>query len=347
MQINAYSTRADACPHGFTAIDERPRWTRDGQLDQTLIKHLADFTAFTDQRSDPLDPTGLALRHHLRDVQRAYCFDIDISDTAQLRQLNDWAEEANAVLVADGAVLDPQGRPLLPGSHGNPTGRVPIMPEATQRAALARMWLGEAKNIQVPPALPPVRSLTELTPRDGRTTALRTIALVMVADFASSVTAGNPLDPNRMRQAFPQSFEVLTPAERDLLASRDPHAALQLSWRIEAAQELLWALGRTTLDWPAHSCVTEQVKSAVLARGEQAFLADAALIQLAGLLDEYEGLYSVSWALDRAHSRGGSIPGTDAEVVSERLSALSWLLNRDIDWDDADTRDHYPAELAV
>lgn len=85
----------------------------------------------------------------------------------------------------------------------------------------------------------------------------------------------------------------------------------------------------------------------MLPRGEQSFLADAELIQLAGLVDEYEGLHSVVWAVDAAQRQGTSVPGTDALVANQRLSALSWLLNRGLAWDDADARDRHPADLPL
>ena len=346
MQINAYSTRADACPHGFRAIDERPRWSANGAPDAAMGAHLAEFASYVAQQSAP-GAIGHALGNHVRDVQRVYSFELDPDDPAALGALAGWADEANAVLVIDGAVLDGHGRPLLPGAHGQPSGEVPVMPEATQRATMARRWLGEAKGIQVPQPLPPVRSIAELVPQDATATALRTIALVMVADFAGSVVAGHPINVADMQAAFPRAFAELTPNERRLLDSRDPGLAQQFLPRIEAAQELLWALGRTTLDWPARRTNPDQIKALVLPRGEQAFCADAGLIQLSGLVDEYEGLYSVGWAVDAAQRQGGAVPGTDGLVVGQRLAALSWVLNRGLAWDDADARDRHPADLPL
>ncbi|GAA2184848.1 hypothetical protein GCM10009785_34370 [Brooklawnia cerclae] len=341
MLINAYSTRRGSCTHSFADPAERARWTAGDGPDQAFEDHLRDFEDYVEAAAAGSVTVGTdALLRHVRDVQRWYSFTIDADDPDQLSDLTSWAKQANAVLVIDGAVLDGRGRPLLPGPHGDASGEVPVVPEARERGERVRQWLASARSIPVPAAVPPVRAESEVVPRSAEAVGLRILALVLVSDFASSLAGGNPLDPEAMQWSFPQGFAAMSPAERDLFEQRDEQQALQLTWRIESALELLWAIDRTTLEWPSHSCTTDQVKQLVLSAGETAFLEELELRPVGELLDEYECLHSMGWALTEQQLYGGTVvPDTDGEVVAERLAAISWLTNGSLAWDDADTWD--------
>lgn len=342
MLISAYSTRYEPCPHSFTAADERVRWYEAGGSDAALVDHLDALANYVRSTSGAdWTVTTHALLRHIADTQRWYSFELDASDQTQLAELSRWAGEANAILVVDGAVLDGLGRPLLPGSHGQASGEVPVLAEALTRAAEIRSWLAEQRQVPVPATLAPVRSGAEVQMQDVEQVGLRVIALVLTSDFASSLLAGQPIDPAAMQAAFPRGFAALSPDERDLFDRRDPAVAGKLQLRMEAAQELLWTLNRVVnFGWPSGPCVPDQVKQTVLAGGEQGFLTGLTLRAVPELLNEYECLASLVWALDeQQHLQADPIPETDPQISAQRLSALSWLMNRGLAWDDADQRD--------
>ena len=336
MLISAYSTRYEHVPHDFTPVDEHFRWHTSGEQDAFFTADLAALEDYVRRAGagQPGESICLLLRH-VRDTQRSYTFTLDASESTQLAALASWASTANAILVAEGAVLDPTGRPLLAGAHGAPTGRVPLTTESTHRAQTIRGWLASAHGLQVPGELPPVRSRDETRVRDASDVGLRIIALVMTNDFAGSVIAKKPLDPRAMRAVFPHAMSALSPSERELMDAHDLDLARRLQSGSEAANELLWAIDRTTLGWPSVACQPAKVKEIAFQGGEQGFLEGIQARDLGELLDEYECLASLKWALDNrdpSHAQAGS--GADPVIVTQRCNALKWLLKPQLAWDD-------------
>ena len=181
-----------------------------------------------------------------------------------------------------------------------------------------------------------MRSAAETRTRDVSDVGLRIIGLVMTSDFASSVIAGSPLNQRAMQAVFPHAMAALPPTERELFNRRETGAARKLQRRIEAANELLWAAGRTTLGWPTTDCHPTQVKDLVLRRGEQGFLDGLRLRGTNELLDEYECLSSLMWALNNQEAlRPRVYSDADPRIVAQRLIALEWLLKPQLAWDDA------------
>lgn len=341
MLISAYATRHAYCPHGFSTVDQRSRWDESGVLDADLDDNIVQLTRYIHAVAGhrPSLATHSLLRH-ITETQRWYAFTLDETDPAQLAQLTGWAGEANAILLIDGALVDGRGRPLLPGDHGAATGEVPVLPEAAERAAEVRAWLAFQRHAPVPSSLPAVRSSLEVLSPDVEQVGLRVIALVMTSDFAASLLDGQPISPKAMEAAFPRSFAALSPRELELFTSRDRQDARFLLPRIEAAQELLWALSRARLSWPNQPCPFDEVKRIVLAGGEQGFLKGLALRPLPELLNEYECLASLMCAIDEQQNRRAApIPDTDPVIAAQRLAALSWLMNRGLAWDDAELHD--------
>ena len=337
MLISAYSTRLEFVPHDFTPVDEHFRWHESGEQDAGFAASLSELEDYVSRAGvgQPAETVRLLIGH-VRDTQRSYSFTLDGADPAQLARLTAWATEANAILVAEGALLDPAGRPLLAGAHGAPTGKVPLTPESTERAQTIRSWLASAHGLQIPGDLPPVRSAAETRTRDVSDVGLRIIGLVMTSDFASSVIAGSPLNQRAMQAVFPHAMAALPPTERELFNRRETGAARKLQRRIEAANELLWAAGRTTLGWPTTDCHPTQVKDLVLRRGEQGFLDGLRLRGTNELLDEYECLSSLMWALNNQEElRPRVYSDADPRIVAQRLIALEWLLKPQLAWDDA------------
>lgn len=341
MLISAYSTHHDLVPHPFSAESARRRWHLTGEQDAELAAHLDELADYVERAAGSRPTIGTkTLLRHLADVQRWYSFTIDEHDPAELVKLTEWADQATAVLLAGGSLVDGAGRPLLPGEHGAATGQLPLTTTSIDRADEIRTWLASARGAQVADTLPPVRSEAEVIVRDAYDVGLRIIALVMTSDFATSLIAGKPLDPRAMQAVFPRAMAALSPAERELFDRRDPQTARTMRPRMEAANELLWATDRTTLGWPSSECDTAELKRIVLSRGEPAFLADLQLRATDELLVEYECIASLMWAVDEDQQRHGPpVPDTDPQIVAQRLAALSWLVNRQLTWDEADYYD--------
>lgn len=350
MLISAYSTRHQHCPHQFMIVEERARW-RDSDEDAQLAGHLdalADYARAVTAESWTFRTH--ALLRHITDTQRWYSFDLEDADPAQLTGLSGWASEANAILMVDGALLDGRGRPLLPGAHGAGSGEVPRLDETVRRAAEIRDWLAAERHVVVPVDFTPVRGSQEVRLRNADEVGLRVLALVLTSDFARSVVAGEPLNPEDLARIFPRGFAALSPAERDLLASQDADAARRAQSRIEAAQELLWTVSKITFGWPSQACSVERIERLTLTGGEQDFLQGLALRPLTDLLNEYECLVSLAWALDAARrQQHPPIPETHPVICFERLAALSWLMNPQVAWDDADQfdRDYWRSPQAT
>lgn len=338
MLINAYSTRHESVPHDFADADERFRWHESGEQDAAFATALTELDDYISRAGVGQSAESIrALQRHVLDTQRSYAFNLDSGDPAQLAELADWATSANAILVAEGALVDAIGRPLLAGKHGAPTGKAPLTAESTQRAQMIRSWLASAHGLQVPGDLAPVRSKEEILPRDADDVGLRIVGLVMTSDFASSVIANHPLDQRAMQAVFPRAIAALPDSERELFKDRDATAARGMQRRIEAANELLWATGRTTLGWPSAGCKPSQVKDLVLRRGESGFLDRLQLRDIDELTDEYECLSSLMWALANQQAMRPAVHcDADPLIVAQRLAALEWLLNPQLAWDDID-----------
>ena len=338
MQISAYSTQPAHRPHGFATVDERSRRDEPAGTVAGLAAHLNEFSHAIRTAGD-LEGSQALLRH-IRDTQRWYSFTIDESDPDQLAALSRWAEQSNAILVADGAPLDAHGRPLLGGAHGRPMGQVPVSGEARERSHQVREWLAAEHGLHVAEATPPVRSSDEVVVRDAGEVGLRVIALMIASDFSASVIAGRPLEVRGMQAVFPRGFAALTPVESELLTRRDPGLATSLEPRVEAAQQLLWALSRATFGWPSAPCQVDQIRRIVLSRGEEGFLTDLVLRPVPELLDEHECLASLVAAIDDLHSQGqGVSKDVSATVAGQRLTAMNWLMNPWLAWEDADRHD--------
>ncbi|MGI5950696.1 MAG: DUF4272 domain-containing protein [Brooklawnia sp.] len=334
MLIQAYSTLLQSCPLDLTMVDERAVGEDAGDIE--LAAHLDALRRHARHQAPPNPVAAAALQRHLRDIQRFYAFRLDnITDHDRLAALTDWAGQANAVLVADGALLDGQGRPLLPGPHGEPTGQVPFTAETRERATAVRKWLADAWQVKVPEAVPPARADAELTARSAEQTGLRVLSLVLVSDFAASLIAGRPIEAAAMQRVCPRGFENLTPDERALFDGHGQTDAQRLRQRIEAAQELLWALSRIEISWPNHPCPVDEVKRIVLAGGEEAFMAGLALRPPSELADEHECLSSLVWAIDDAAQQGAQLTQLDAQITIQRLAAMNWLRDDRVGWDDA------------
>lgn len=348
MLVNAYSTLAKEQPDPGCAASTVQRrgllvappdpGLRPG-VDPEMADHLDGLADYAFHASGAtMTAASYALAQHVRHVKWQYAFEWD---QARPPELSEWARSVNAVVYLPGGnLVDPDGRSLLAvGADGMPPGRVPLRPDAVARATAVRDGLRQDHGIVVAEALPPCRGVGEVLAQPPAEVGLRILALALVADFAQSVLAGAPTDPEQMWQVYPAAMRSFTPQEDRLLRTGDRDAAYQLSWRSEAADILLWATSRASLDFPRAQRDPRETFAAAFAGTEQEFVAATALRPVHELLAEQERTRALAWALrQHEHFGGPAVSGVDRGVVSERLTALNWLLDwRNDAWDDTDT----------
>lgn len=340
MLVNAYSTLADPPAPTFGATVHAHRRALVGdEWDPELAEHLLGFRGYVwHLAGERMTAQVYAVLEHLHHVRTHVSMEVP---EQHLDALAEWGWGANVLVVLeDGSVLDPSGRAVLPepGSDQPAPGEVPVTEEARERAARVRADLA-ARGIQVASSLPPVRSSGEVVTQRPVDVALRAVALAMTAEVAAGVALGEPADSAPMVQAFPRADAARTPEERAFVDERDAGQAVQLSWRWEAAAALLWALGRWGADWPDEPVDTGRLAQALFGVAEAQALGAAHLLPTPVLLEEQERMHGLLWAVRQAEQVDGEpVPGVDAGVVVERLTALNWLLDRHVEtWDETDT----------
>lgn len=339
MLISAYSTRYDSVPHRFTPVEKHFRWHETGEEDAAFATDLIALEHYvTEVSGQHPSHSGYLLLRHIRDTQSTYTFTMDDSDPDQLAELTDWATKANAILVAEGAIVDPGGRPLLAGPHASPTGQVPLMADSVDRAKTVRHWLASTHKLFAPNDLPPVRGAAETHPRDIADVGLRIIGLTLISDLAGATPDDSrSRDIRQIQATFPRTIAALSPREEALFSSRfsDRKEVRVLRLSVEAANELLWAVQRVTLGWPSQPCDASGIENLVLEDGEQEFLSNLQMRPLSELLDEYECLTSLKWALaNRSCDDATTKSEADPDIATRRFAALEWLLKPTVAWDD-------------
>jgi hypothetical protein len=109
------------------------------------------------------------------------------------------------------------------------------------------------------------------------------------------------------------------------------------TWRYEAANALLWAIGRVDrLNGPRTLVDPRELTKLILESSKEQFLAKANLRSKSEILDQADLIYRYRWALAdaRLHNRA-SPPGLNDDVAMERHQAFNWLIEHsETAWDD-------------
>lgn len=298
-----------------------------GLHNDELGQHLATVRAQV--AADGADAQALpAVLDHLRHVQWHYTI-----EDADLPSALAWASQSQALLMAGGAVLDPDGQVLI-GAGAGP-GAVPVHPEAAARADRVRRDL-LARGVAVPAGAIPVRSTEEISVRRPDQIAKRAVALVVSADFALSVLDGEPLDAGSMEKIYPRSLAERTASEQALFAERDPVLAAQLKWGYEAAAQLLAMCGRVEAGFPREFADQGQVWNASVGVEEAELLRSLTPIPAAKICAAWETARALHHTVTLARAKGVRPPAElDHEIVRQRYRAMEWLAG-DTEWDAVD-----------
>ena len=185
--------------------------------------------------------------------------------------------------------------------------------------------------------LPLIETEAEMVSRTAEAVALRVLALAVIA-----VKAMGDREPARALIEAYRIDPAFTPKERRFIDDSQPSRedCAQLSWRIEGAWVMLWALGFVAeLEPPAHQVDPGDAFAIIRERGRDRFVAEARLRPAADLLDAADLIYRYHWAARDAEATGQAPPpGLDHGVIMERHHALNWLIGYgDADWDDVTT----------
>jgi hypothetical protein len=195
--------------------------------------------------------------------------------------------------------------------------------------------------IDVPDALPPVVSQSEVTLRSADDVAWRALALFIVAVRAESLASGKPIPIEALRTKSPLSFQALTPWEQEFLSNDSPpEAAVSAAgWRYEALAALQWALGmQSKLPFPDTICDVPEAARLMIAMPAREMIETATLRPTGEILDALDNNFRLMWAARDSASRQAEPPaGIEGGVITERQHTFNWLTYfENADWDDVD-----------
>ena len=193
------------------------------------------------------------------------------------------------------------------------------------------------EGVPVNEYLPTIEAEAEASRRSSEEVALRAIALAIVATAAH----GEREATRRLIAAY-RVGEAFTPYEHAFINDPQPtqRDRTQLTWRIECAWVLLWALGFVpALGRPDSQVDTDAIVQILEERGRDSLVAEARLRPQAELLDAADLLYRYHWAIRDAQLNGRPPPaGLGPGVVMEWHYALNWLIGYgDAAWDEIST----------
>jgi hypothetical protein len=192
--------------------------------------------------------------------------------------------------------------------------------------------------------MPPALGAGEVVLRSAPEVLNRALALICVAVHAEGIKIGEPDIRPRLREANPIGMASLTPQETAFTEAETPDAntALQMGWRYEALNLLLWALGHEAGQIDRSDVLAD---AAPLARAmlelAQEPATEPSLRPTADILEALDRTWREHWIVREASKAGKQPDGLDPGVILERHVALNWLTGFQnepgTDWDDIDT----------
>lgn len=336
--LNAYSTIRTAVPTPpeFPVTNSRhltggePYFSPDAE---EMLEHLGGFMRYALQTGTERAGSYTARLHalglHIRSTRSQYVFTCD-DDSFDLARLTAWAQQANAIFfLPDGTIADPHGRDLLdPASDA----AVPHPAAALERSERIRAELADA-GFHVAHSLPPVLDAAELVLRDPAEVFDRALVLSTLATWALHLQeSGHAHDPG-----IPEP--LLTESEQRTLADPTEQALINLSWGVEAAATLAWALGLLDRDPTSlEPASLDAVNAALAPVGGTA--PELHPVELPTLADFLERTFSLRWCAQDSRInedyQGRPFSGVDTSVLLERHHALAWLTAPLAGYDDVD-----------
>jgi hypothetical protein len=335
--VNAYATLRTLPPLDF------PHELHSGRdlSDPELAEHLDGFVGYVMSRGDgQMTAARYHLWRHIQRVRHQLSFSVANED---LPAIEGWAQRANAVLfLPDGSVRAPDGGALMTGDgESDPEAHLPYPPDAVARreATLAAL---DGITPRPPASMPPSLGEAEVELRSAAEVRARALGLFCAAAHGHAVASEDPDVRPMLREQNPEGMAALTPKEAGFLAIDAPgeQATLDMGWRFEALNVLLWALGDTTADIERGDVVMYPDTLTPAALALAASPATPTPRPIAEILDALDMAWRQHWIARQA--RQNALPELlSLDVIAERHYALNWLTGfhnpPGTDWDEIDT----------
>jgi hypothetical protein len=306
--VNAYATLRTLPPLDF------PHELHSGRdlSDPELAEHLDGFVGYVMSRGDgQMTAARYHLWRHIQRVRHQLSFSVANED---LPAIEGWAQRANAVLFPPDAV-------------------------ARREATLAKL---DGITPRPPASMPPSLGEAEVGLRSAAQVRARALGLFCAAAHGHAVASEDPDMRPMLRAQNPEGMAALTPKEADFLATDAPgeQATLDMGWRFEALNVLLWALGDPIADIERGDVVMYPDTLTPAALALAASPAAPSLRPVAEILEALDLAWRQHWIARQA--RQSEQPELlSLDVIAERHYALNWLTGLHnppgTEWDDIDT----------
>ena len=207
-----------------------------------------------------------------------------------------------------------------------------------ERKVLTNKFLIQ-KGIPILESLPDVVDYREASFRDQKEIASKCVVLYGLMYVA------NLKKPAKEIMGYFKKYDLwkyVSPKERVYLLApaRTKKDNINISWRIENLNVLLWALGQSdSLVYPNVECRISDYKNLPNLNGDPTeWINKAKIRSTEDILNETDLIYRIHWATEEASINGEHMPaGLNEDVVEERHFALNWLTMYEKLWDDITT----------
>lgn len=195
------------------------------------------------------------------------------------------------------------------------------------------------KHITINSNLPCTPSVSEVKMRSKQEIIDRAYGLLVVSAKGEGIEQVH-ID----KVVLEKRINSLSPYEKHIFEAQEltDQDRINSSWRYEALNVLLWALGVVPdLTYPSDMCDVGGIVGKMLEPTREAFEGTIKLKSTEDVLSELDKTYRMHWACVDARLKGKPNSGNlHAGVIYERHYALNWLTqfqNPDCDWDDIET----------
>lgn len=340
LLVNAYASVRDlpAMDFAHTLMGQRDL------SDPELGTHLQGFIGYVLGRGDGQMTAGrYHLWRHLQRVRNHVSFEVAEGDFDGVER---WASAANAVFfLPDGSVRAPDMAVLLSADgDSDPAAALPYQADAVARRQRTRATLTSVEP-QPPVSMPPAIGAAELVLPPSAEVLRRALALFYVAAQGQARGVGMMPIPAGQRERNPVGFAAITPEETTFLEGgvADQATAAAMTWRYEAANTLLWALGVDAADITDSDRMidVDLLWASVETLARDGDGTDVQLRAPGEILDALDRTWLEHWIVRQARQKDVPLKGLNGDVVMERHHALNWLTGFQNDfgtaWDDIDT----------
>lgn len=175
--------------------------------------------------------------------------------------------------------------------------------------------------------LPPLQDEDYVIPRSAAEIAERVMILTYLNVSATDQSLRQQI---MMFLIHEKLWNKVTEDEKQLLhkSRLSDEDLTTIFWRSESIWALLWAIQKIdTLELPQRSADLQAIFPLIpgFLESPSKFIQDAAIRDVSELMDQYDFLFRLNWALRQDPAAEGSAP-VDEGVAHERFTALDWLL---------------------